>query len=94
MDLQEAKAAYDYELRHGNPGSVGRARRFLREAQAEAATGCTGSHKTEPCEAHGVAICVTCGCPITKGEDGRWANNVGVECRGNFNYSHLPLGAR
>jgi hypothetical protein len=31
--LRDAKAAYEWALRHGNPGDVSRARRYLREAQ-------------------------------------------------------------
>lgn len=32
--LRDAKAAYEWALRHGNPGDVSRARRYLKEAQA------------------------------------------------------------
>jgi hypothetical protein len=38
--LQEAKLAFDYALRHGNPGDVSRGRRFLREAEAAVAAEC------------------------------------------------------
>lgn len=31
-DYRDAKSCYDYELRHGTPGGVGRARRYLAEA--------------------------------------------------------------
>lgn len=34
VNLSEAKKAYEYELRHGNPGSTGRMLRFIKEAKA------------------------------------------------------------
>jgi hypothetical protein len=34
--LQDAKTAFEWALRHGNPSDVSRSRRFLREASAAA----------------------------------------------------------